>query len=92
MVCCIIRAQNTAYLTRDKNISKSPLSYSLGTMNSISSDIATPSLLEAKQRYFPWKCAICPSFGIRKVPELLEAMIRGSEKSKGLPSFVHVNL
>lgn len=63
-----------------------------GTMNSISSDTAVPSLLDAKQRYFPWKWEMCPSFGILNVPELLDTIIRGSERSKCLSSLVHENL
>lgn len=65
----------------------------LGTISSISSDMAVPSRLDAKQRYFPWKLLMIPRFWITKVPELLDATILGSDdKSNGFPSLVQLKL
>lgn len=65
----------------------------LGTISSISSDMAVPSTLEAKQRYFPWKLLMVPRFWIAKVPELLDVTILGSDdKSNGFPSLVQLKL
>lgn len=65
----------------------------LGTISSISSDMAVPSTLDAKQRYFPWKLVMIPRFWITNVPELLDATILVSDnKSNGFPSFVQLKL